>query len=110
MSTILTPPEERHPCLPSSGPTRGEQIAAAIQRELLRDGQVFYVHNRVESIKRAAATLGELVPEARIAVAHGQMPERELEQIMIGFWERTMTCLLRRRSSSPDWTSRTPTR
>jgi transcription-repair coupling factor (superfamily II helicase) len=61
---------------------------------LLRDGQVFYIHNRVESINRAAAKLAELVPEARIAVAHGQMPEAALEQIMIGFWEKRFDVLV----------------
>jgi transcription-repair coupling factor (superfamily II helicase) len=94
MSTILTPPEERHPVLTFVGTYEDKQVAAAIRRELLRDGQVFYVHNRVQSIKRVAATLGELVPEARIAVAHGQMHEHELERIMIGFWERSYDVLV----------------
>ena len=94
MSTILTPPEERHPVLTFVGPYDEKQIAAAIRRELLRDGQVFYIHNRVDSIDRAAARLGELVPEARIAVAHGQMDEHLLEQIMVGFWERSYDVLV----------------
>jgi transcription-repair coupling factor (superfamily II helicase) len=88
MTTILTPPEERHPILTFVGAYDPRQVAAAIRRELLRDGQVFYIHNRVESINRAASRLAELVPEARIAVAHGQMPEHQLEQIMVGFWEK----------------------
>ncbi|MDQ3463512.1 MAG: transcription-repair coupling factor, partial [Actinomycetota bacterium] len=71
-----------------------KQIAAAIRRELLREGQVFYIHNRVESIDRAAARLRELVPEARIAVGHGQMTEDTLEQVMIGFWERSYDVLV----------------
>ncbi|HEU5007358.1 MAG TPA: DEAD/DEAH box helicase, partial [Jatrophihabitantaceae bacterium] len=75
MTTILTPPEERHPILTFVGAYDPKQIAAAVRRELLRDGQVFYIHNRVESINRAASKLAELVPEARIAVAHGQMSE-----------------------------------
>src|SRR6185437_4115327 len=75
MSTILTPPEERHPILTFVGPYEEKQIGAAIRRELLRDGQVFYLHNRVESIERAARRLREIVPEARIAVGHGQMNE-----------------------------------
>ena len=94
MSTILTPPEERHPVLTFVGPYDEKQIAAAIRRELLRDGQVFYVHNRVSSIRKVAATLAELVPEARIAVAHGQMNEHELEKIMVGFWEREFDVLV----------------
>jgi transcription-repair coupling factor (superfamily II helicase) len=94
MSTILTPPEERHPVLTFVGAYDEKQIGAAIRRELLRDGQVFYVHNRVQSIKKVAAQLGGLVPEARIAVAHGQMNEHELERIMIGFWEREFDVLV----------------
>ena len=75
MSTITTPPEERHPVLTFVGPYEEKQIGAAIRRELLREGQVFYIHNRVESIDRAAARLREIVPEARIQTAHGQMGE-----------------------------------
>jgi transcription-repair coupling factor (superfamily II helicase) len=94
MSTILTPPEERHPVLTFVGAYDEKQIAAAVRRELLRDGQIFFVHNRVQSIKKVAARLGELVPEARIGVAHGQMNEHELERIMIGFWERQFDVLV----------------
>ena len=94
MSTILTPPEERHPVLTFVGAYDEKQIAAAIRRELLRDGQIFFVHNRVQSIRKVAARLGELVPEARIQVAHGQMNEHELERIMIGFWERSFDILV----------------
>ncbi|SPM35311.1 Transcription-repair coupling factor (superfamily II helicase) [Mycobacterium rhizamassiliense] len=88
MSTILTPPEERYPVLTYVGPQEEKQIAAALRRELLRDGQAFYVHNRVSSIDRAAARLRELVPEARVVVAHGQMPEELLERTVEGFWNR----------------------
>ncbi|MFG1700908.1 transcription-repair coupling factor [Nonomuraea sp. NPDC049309] len=94
MSTILTPPEERHPILTFVGPYDEKQIAAAIRRELMRDGQIFFVHNRVASINRVAARLRELVPEARIAVAHGQMNEHQLEKIMVGFWEREYDLLV----------------
>jgi transcription-repair coupling factor (superfamily II helicase) len=94
MTTILTPPEERHPILTFVGAYDPRQIGAAVRRELLRDGQVFYIHNRVESINRAASRLAEIVPEARIAVAHGQMPENALEQIMIGFWEKSYDVLV----------------
>ena len=88
MSTILTPPEERHPVLTLVGPYDERQIAAAIRRELLRDGQVFFVHNRVSSIGKLAVRVADLVPEARVAVAHGQMNERELERIMLEFVDR----------------------
>ena len=94
MSTILTPPEERHPVLTFVGGYDDKQVAAAIRRELLRDGQVFFVHNRVSSIRKVAAQLAELVPEARIAVAHGQMNEHELEKIMVDFWERNYDVLV----------------
>jgi transcription-repair coupling factor (superfamily II helicase) len=94
MSTIATPPEERHPVLTYVGVQDDKQVAAAIHRELLRDGQVFYLHNRVESIERAARKLRELVPEARVAVAHGQMGEDALERIMVGFWEREFDVLV----------------
>jgi transcription-repair coupling factor (superfamily II helicase) len=94
MSTILTPPEERHPVLTFVGAYDAKQVAAAIRRELLRDGQVFFVHNRVTSIRRVVAQVAELVPEARIAVAHGQMNEHELEQIMVDFWERKFDVLV----------------
>ena len=94
MSTIATPPEERHPVLTFVGGYDDKQVAAAIHRELLRDGQVFYLHNRVESIDRAARRLRELVPEARVAVAHGQMGEDALEQVMIGFWEKEFDVLV----------------
>jgi transcription-repair coupling factor (superfamily II helicase) len=88
MSTILTPPEERHPVLTMVGPYDEKQIAAAIRRELLRDGQVFFVHNRVSSINKVAAKVAELVPEARVVAAHGQMNEHMLERIMLEFLDR----------------------
>jgi transcription-repair coupling factor (superfamily II helicase) len=94
MSTLQTPPEDRHPILSFVGPRNDKQIAAAIRRELLREGQVFYVHNRVQSIQRVAADLAELVPEARIAVAHGQMGEHQLEQVVDDFWERKADVLV----------------
>jgi transcription-repair coupling factor (superfamily II helicase) len=94
MSTILTPPEDRHPVLTYVGVYDDKQVAAAIRRELLRDGQVFYVHNRVSSIEKAARRLRELVPEARIAVAHGQMNEDQLERTVAGFWEREYDVLV----------------
>ncbi|HEV7963735.1 MAG TPA: transcription-repair coupling factor [Actinoplanes sp.] len=94
MSTIATPPEERHPVLTFVGAYDDKQVAAAIHRELLRDGQVFFLHNRVETIDRAARRLRELVPEARIAIAHGQMGEDALEKVMVGFWEKDFDVLV----------------
>ena len=94
MSVIQTPPEERHPVLTFVGPYDEKQIAAAIHRELLRDGQTFFIHNRVESIDRVAARIRTLVPEARIAVAHGQMDEGSLEQVIVQFWEKEIDVLV----------------
>lgn len=94
MSTIATPPEERHPVLTYVGAQSDKQITAAIRRELLRDGQVFYLHNRVESIERAARRVRELVPEARVAVAHGQMGEAALERVMLSFWQKEYDVLV----------------
>ncbi|MGV1009229.1 MAG: transcription-repair coupling factor [Dermatophilaceae bacterium] len=94
MSTLATPPEERHPVLTYVGGYDERQITAAVRRELLRDGQVFYVHNRVSSIEKAAARLRDLVPEARIATAHGQMSENRLEQVVLDFWEKRFDVLV----------------
>ncbi len=94
MSTILTPPEERYPVLTYVGQHDDKQIAAALRRELLRDGQAFYIHNRVRSIDQTAARLQALVPEARVVVAHGQMPEEQLERTVEGFWNREFDILV----------------
>ncbi|WP_433278437.1 transcription-repair coupling factor [Pseudonocardia xinjiangensis] len=94
MSTITTPPEDRHPTLTYVGAYDDKQVGAAIRRELLRDGQVFYVHNRVSTIDRAARKIRELVPEARIAVAHGQMNEDLLERTVAGFWHNEFDVLV----------------
>ncbi len=94
MSNITTPPEERHPVLTYVGPYDDKQVTAAIHRELLRDGQIFYIHNRVESIDGVVERLHKLVPEARIRVAHGQMGERELEDAILGFWQRDFDILV----------------
>ena len=94
MSTIATPPEERHPVLTYVGAYEDRSVAAAVRRELLRDGQVFFIHNRVQSIDKAAARIRELVPEARVATAHGQMGEHQLEQVMLDFWEKRFDVLV----------------
>ena len=94
MSTITTPPEERHPVLTYVGAYEDRQVTAAIRRELLREGQIFYIHNRVQSIEKAAARIRELVPEARVATAHGQMGEHKLEEVMVDFWEKRFDVLV----------------
>lgn len=94
MSTLATAPEDRHPILTFVGPRSDKQIGAAIRREMLREGQVFFVHNRVSSISRVASQLAELVPEARIAVAHGKLSEHQLEQVVQDFWERKYDVLV----------------
>ena len=94
VSHILTPPEDRHPILTYVGPLDSKVISAAIRRELLREGQVFYVHNRIRSIEHAVAKLRALVPDARYGVAHGRMSEGRLEQAMIDFWDHRYDVLV----------------
>ena len=87
LSLLQTPPADRQPILTYVGEYDERVAVEAIRRELLREGQVFWVHNRVRSIETAAARLRQLVPEARIAVAHGRMDEGTLEQVVVDFWE-----------------------
>ncbi len=87
LSIIDTPPAQRQPILTYVGEYDERAVAEAIRRELLREGQVFYVHNRVADIERSAMALRELVPEARVALAHGQMDEGTLEQVVFDFAE-----------------------
>jgi transcription-repair coupling factor (superfamily II helicase) len=94
MSTLATPPEERHPVLTYVGAYEEKQITAAVRREMLREGQVFYIHNKVSTIEKAAARIRELVPEARIATAHGKMGEHRLEQVVLDFWENKFDVLV----------------
>ena len=94
LTLLHTPPADRQPILTYVGAYDERPVAEAIRRELLRDGQVFFVHNRVADIDHVAADLAELVPEARIAVAHGQMDEGTLEQVVIDFWERAYDVLV----------------
>jgi transcription-repair coupling factor (superfamily II helicase) len=88
LSLVQTPPEDRQPILTYVGEFDTRAVSEAIRRELLREGQVFYVHNRVKDIEHVAADVRELVPDARVAVAHGQMDEGRLERIVTEFWER----------------------
>jgi transcription-repair coupling factor (superfamily II helicase) len=95
MSVVDTPPEDRQPVLTYVGPWDEEMALAAVRRELLRGGQVFWVHNRVETIERRARALRErLGEEARVTVAHGQMDEERLEKVMMQFWDRTADVLV----------------
>ena len=87
LSLLQTPPAERQPILTYVGEQDDRAVAEAIRRELLREGQAFFVHNRVADIEHIARDLRTLVPEARVAVAHGQMDERSLEQVVVDFWE-----------------------
>ncbi|HVX18585.1 MAG TPA: transcription-repair coupling factor [Acidimicrobiales bacterium] len=87
LSLLNTPPADRQPILTYVGEYDDRAVAEAIRRELLREGQVFFVHNRVHDIEDVARDLRDLVPEARIAVAHGQMDEGSLEQVVLDFWE-----------------------
>jgi len=87
MSVIETPPRDRLAIQTSIVKFSTDTIAAAIRQELGRDGQVFVVHNRVESIYSLGSLIQRLVPEARVAVGHGQMPEQELEKVMMAFVE-----------------------
>jgi len=87
LTLLHTPPADRQPILTYVGEYDERAVAEALRRELLREGQVFYVHNRVSDIDRVAAELRGLVPEARVVVAHGQMDEGILEKVVFDFWE-----------------------
>lgn len=94
LSIIATPPARRLAVKTFVQEHTSESVKEAILRELLRGGQVYFLHNEVETIERAAENLRELVPEARVAVAHGQMRERELEQVMQQFYHKEYNVLV----------------
>ena len=94
LSLINTPPEDRQPILTYVGEYDDRAVAEAIRRELLREGQVFYVHNRVADIDLVAAHVAELVPEARLAIAHGQMDESRLERVVADFADQQYDVLI----------------
>jgi len=94
LSIIATPPAHRLAVQTFVVPWDDAQLREAFQRELSRGGQVYFLHNDVESIGRMQRQLEELVPEARIGVAHGQMPERELERVMLDFHKQRFNVLL----------------
>ncbi len=87
LSLLNTPPVDRQPILTYVGEYDERAVAEAIRRELLREGQVFFVHNRVSDIEQAAERIREMVPEARVTIGHGQMDEALLEQVVFDFWE-----------------------
>jgi transcription-repair coupling factor (superfamily II helicase) len=94
LSLVNTPPEDRQPILTYVGEYDDRAVGEAIRRELLREGQVFYVHNRVRDIELVAEHVRDLVPEARVAVAHGQMDESRLERVVLDFAEREFDVLV----------------
>ncbi len=94
MSLIETPPRDRQPVFTEVAEYSEELIVEALLRELDRGGQTFFVHNLVETIDQAAARLARLLPQMRIAVAHGQMAERALEKVMLEFYERRYDVLV----------------
>ena len=94
LSMVTTPPADRRPILTFVGERDDRAIVEAIRRELLRDGQVFFVHNRVADIEDVARRVRELVPEARVAIAHGQMDEGSLERVVMDFADRQADVLV----------------
>ncbi len=94
MSVLSDPPEDRHPVQTYVMEYNSEAIKTAITREMARGGQVYYLHNRVENIESVAGKINKLVPEARIAVAHGKMSETELETIMLGVLNKEYDILI----------------
>ncbi|ABK61861.1 transcription-repair coupling factor [Clostridium novyi] len=94
ISVIETPPEERYPVQTYVVEFNDQLILDAITREMDRGGQVYFVYNRVGSIKEMAAYLAKLVPDAKVGIAHGQMPERELEKVMFDFMKKEYDILV----------------
>ena len=94
ISVIETPPEGRRPIRTYVGPYDEDLVKRAIERELERGGQAFFLHNRIDSLPEVAEQLRGLVPKARVAEAHGQMDEGELEQAMLGFLRGDADCLV----------------
>jgi transcription-repair coupling factor (superfamily II helicase) len=109
MSVIETPPKDRLAIQTQVVKFSTDVIATAIRQELLREGQVYFVHNRVESIYSLASLVTKLVPEARVAVAHGQMREGELEKSMLAFVRDAPMCWWPPPSSRTASTSHAPT-
>ena len=94
ISIIATPPPNRHAIKTFVSEWDGALVAEAILREIKRGGQVYFLHNKIETMEKMARELESLIPLARIRIAHGQMPERELEQIMLDFYHQRFNVLL----------------
>jgi len=94
LSMVNTPPSDRRPILTYVGEEDESAVSEAIRRELLREGQAFYLHNRVADIDAVARHLSSIVPEARVAIAHGQMDEGSLEQVVLDFWDQKYDVLV----------------
>ena len=94
ISIIASPPPNRHAIKTFISEWVDAQIREACLREIKRGGQVFFLHNEVKSMEKMGRQLAELIPEARIEIAHGQMPERELERIMLDFYHQRFNVLL----------------
>ena len=109
LSMIATPPAHRHAIKTFVHEWNDTLIREACLREIKRGGQIYFLHNEVQSIERAARRVRELVPEASVRLAHGQMRERELEQVMLDFYHRRLTCWSARPSSKAGSTFQTPT-
>jgi transcription-repair coupling factor (superfamily II helicase) len=94
ISVIDTPPKNRRSVLAQVSPLDDRLVAEAVRREMNREGQVFYVHNHVKDIERIADRLHKLIPEARLAIAHGQLTEHELESVMMDFVDKEYDVLV----------------
>jgi transcription-repair coupling factor (superfamily II helicase) len=94
ISSLTTPPVDRRAVVTEVIPYNEKRIAAAMQRELAREGQIFYVHNRVHDLQSVAAKVRALVPGARVVAGHGQMEPRELEEVMLSFMRREADILV----------------
>ncbi|MEW5909228.1 MAG: transcription-repair coupling factor, partial [Thermodesulfobacteriota bacterium] len=94
VSLISTPPEERHPIITYVSEMDDRIVADAVRKELKRNGQIFFVHNNIHGIWKIAKHLKELIPEARIGVAHGRLNETELEEVMISFFRKEIDLLV----------------
>ncbi len=94
LSIIATPPLKRLPIRIFIREWSEEWLAEAMLREIKRGGQVYFVHNEIESIEKTASEVGRLVPEARLRIAHGQMPEKQLEQVMLDFYHLRFNVLV----------------
>ncbi len=94
LSIIATPPMQRHAIKTFVTRWNDDLIVEGCQRELKRGGQIYFLHNEVKSIEKTAAQLQDLLPEARIGIAHGQMKEKELEQVMLDFYHHRVNLLV----------------